>query len=205
MLKYNNSEIYKCKIVYSKHNANYNVTDISRGCFFLVQSPNWEPARASSRQTNATPRNSYLQRMYNIIVSVYIIYIYICMYISRSSIVIKTNYETRRRDRAVAGCRDVGMSGCTIWRCPESIRSVRSSKIQQSSTIRSVDPFDSLKFKETIRPDFSLRRKDTTTPSRDHPSDLQAIYVKSAFILLESLISVNDHRRDIRMNLIGTS
>lgn len=105
------------------------------------------------------------------------------MYISRNSIVIKTNYETRRRDRGVAGCR----GDAQPEDAPESIRSVRSSRIQRRSATRSWP----IAFEKTIRPDLSLSRKNTTTPSRDHLSGLRAIYVKSAFILLESLISVN--------------
>lgn len=44
------------------------------------------------------------------------------MYISRNSIVIKTNYETRRRDRGVARRR----AGCAREECSGSIRFVRS-------------------------------------------------------------------------------
>lgn len=105
------------------------------------------------------------------------------MYISRNSIVIKTNYETRRRDRDVAGCRGDAQPEDAL----KSIRFVCSSKIQRKSITRC----DRSRLRKTIRPDLSLRRKDTTTPSRDHLSGLRAIYVKSAFILLESLISVN--------------
>lgn len=91
-----------------------------------------------------------------------------------------------RHDVVIATSRDVG-GDAQPEDAPESIRSVCSPKIQRRSTTRS----RSIAFEKTIRPDLSLRRKDTTTPSRDHLSGLRAIYVKSAFILLESLIFVN--------------
>lgn len=96
------------------------------------------------------------------------------MYISRNSIVIKTNYETRRRDRGVAR-RRAGAHAKKLGKHPlpsSNWQTIQLCPIADRQTDRII--FDSRPDERPVNqnPDLSPRREEPTMPSRDHPSDL---------------------------------
>lgn len=104
------------------------------------------------------------------------------MYVSRSSIVIKTNYEKGRLDggcRVTSGRSYTRASSKPIWRALFIGAFLDHFRLGQNRPSE-----------EKNRPNLAPRRANSTTPSRDHPSSLRAIYVKSSFSLLKPFISV---------------